>query len=130
MILKIKTKLLKETINELKTNPKAITLYQSKYEEKNTKNVSFITPKIITFFEYLKTNNLLDDNYKENHKKIEEKPIKKMKYKEIMTELTYIYEEDKTTGGAIYKSFEEGHLLELLERLYRLKILFLIPFIN
>lgn len=124
----IKTKILKDAIEELKENPKTITLYKSKYDDKpNTSNESFVTPKLVEVFEYMNKKNMFDKKYVENHEKLVNKDIKKMKYKEVLTELTYLYEEEQKTGGSLYKAFQEGRLLALLERLQKLNVLFVIP---
>ena len=124
----IKTKILKDAIAELKENPKTITLYKSKYDDKpNTSNESFVTPKLVEVFEYMNKKNMFDKKYVENHEKLVNKDIKKMKYKEVLTELTYLYEEEQKTGGSLYKAFQEGRLLALLERLQKLNVLFVIP---
>ncbi len=124
----IKTKIIRDAIEELKENPKTITLYKSKYDDKpNTSNESFVTPKLVEVFDYMNKKNIFDKNYIENHEKLVNKDIKKMKYKEVLTELTYLYEEEKKTGGSLYKAFQEGKLLALLERLQKLNVLFVIP---
>jgi len=124
----IKTKILKDAIEELKENPKTITLYKSKYDDKpNTSNESFVTPKLVEVFEYMNKKNMFDKKYVENHEKLVNKDIKRMRYKEVLTELTYLYEEEQKTGGSLYKAFQEGRLLALLERLQKLNVLFVIP---
>ena len=126
----IRGKILKDAINELKDNPKSITLYKSKYDEKpNTSNESFVTPKLVELFEYMDKKNMFDKKYEENHKKLVDKKITRMTYKQVLTELTYLYEEEKKTGGSLYKAFQEGTLLALLERLYKLNIAVIIPLV-
>ena len=96
---------------------------------KELKSESFETSKLVNFFEYMDKKNMFDKKYEENHKKLVDKKITRMTYKQVLTELTYLYEEEKKTGGSLYKAYKEGTLLALLERLYRLNIVIIIPLV-
>jgi hypothetical protein len=102
----VKGKLIKDVIKEIKECNK----------------VELPTPKLLEMFDYMEKKKMFVSNYEEKHKKNIGKDIKKLTYRDVKTELTYIYEEDKKYGGIIIKACEEGVLIELLERMYRLQL--------
>ena len=111
-------KLLSETINDLKNNPKACTLVGG---EKNTEFIqiekSELGEQLSIFINYMYENDLIDKNYIENDKKIEHKDINNMNYNEIITEITLFIRGERFCSGFWYSKFKDGTLLKLLERL-------------
>ena len=102
----VKGKLIKDVIKEIK----------------DCNKVELPTPKLLEMFDYMEKKKMFVSNYEEKHKKNLGKDIKKLTYRDIRTELTYIYEEDKKHGGIILMAYEEGILIELLERMYKLQL--------
>ena len=116
-------KIIEDTIYDLKNNPEACTLYDGMHTE-NRKTViqeSNLGEKLKTFIRYFGTSDLLDKEYMENEKLIQEKDINNLTYKEIGTILTAIIRGDRFCSGLIYSKVKDGTLLRLLERLKDIK---------
>ena len=112
-----------DTIYDLKNNPEACTLYDGMHTE-NRKTViqeSNLGEKLKTFIRFFGTSDLLDKEYMENEKLIQEKDINELTYKEIGTMLTAIIRGDRFCSGLIYSKVKDGTLLRLLERLKDIK---------
>lgn len=112
-----------DTIYDLKNNPEACTLYDGMHTEdgKIVIQESNLGEKLKTFIRFFGTSDLLDKEYMENEKLIQEKDINELTYKEIGTMLTAIIREDRFCSGLIYSKVKDGTLLRLLERLKDIK---------
>lgn len=112
-----------DTIYDLKNNPEACTLYDGMHTEdrKIVIQESHLGEKLKTFIRYFGTSDLLDKEYMENEKLIQEKDINNLTYKEIGTMLTAIIRGDRFCSGLIYSKVKDGTLLKLLERLKDVK---------
>jgi len=112
-----------DTIYDLKNNPEACTLYDGMHTEdgKIVMQESNLGEKLKTFIRFFGTSDLLDKEYMENEKLIQEKDINILTYKEIGTMLTAIIRGDRFCSGLIYSKVKDGTLLKLLERLKDIK---------
>lgn len=103
--------IIEDTIYDLKNNPKACTFITESNPGEKLKN----------FIRYFGTSDLLDKEYMENEKLIQEKDINNLTYKEIGTMLTAIIRGDRFCSGLIYSKVKDGTLLRLLERFKDIK---------
>lgn len=111
-----------DTIYDLKNNSEACTLTGGmKTEDKKIViPESNIRGKLEIFIRYFGNSDLVDKEYMENTKKIKEKNINELTYKEIGTQLTAIIRGDRFCSGLIYSKVKDGTFLKLLERLIEL----------
>lgn len=118
----INLRILQETIDDLKNNPKAFKLLGGETLKDGAISMPFSEPskQLSEFMKYMYDNDLIDKNYLENHKKIENKDIKDMDYNEIMTSITYFLRGERFCSGFWYSNFKDGTILKLLERLEEL----------
>lgn len=110
-----------ETIYDLKNNPEACTLAGAMKTEdgKITIPESMLGEKLKKFIRYFYDSDLLDKEYLENEKKIIEKDINELTYKEVGTKLTSIIRGDRFCSGLIYSKVKDGTIFKLLERLQK-----------
>lgn len=118
IIMNIDINLLDETINDLKNNPNACTLYGGGQSNDGTYTIpeSHVGEQLSKFMNYLYQNNLMDMQYVENSKKLD-KVIDNYNYDEVLTALTSIIRGDRFVSGHIYSCVKDGTMLKLLERL-------------
>ncbi len=112
-------KILQETIDDLKNNPKACELIGGETSKDGTFSIPSSNPskQLSEFMKYIYDNDLTDKNYLENNKKIEHKDINNMNFNEIMTAITYFLRGERFCSGFWYSNFKDGTILKLLERL-------------
>ena len=115
----IDLKILQETIDDLKNNPKACELIGGETSKDGTFSIPSSNPskQLSEFMKYIYDNDLTDKNYLENNKKIEHKDINNMNFNEIMTAITYFLRGERFCSGFWYSNFKDGTILKLLERL-------------
>ncbi len=112
-------KLLQDTINDLKNNPNSCTTYGGASSVDGTFTIPESNPgeQLRKFINYLGENNLLDMQYVENSKKIQNKRIEDYTYEETLTALTKIIRGDRFVSGQIYGCVKDGTMLKLIEKL-------------
>lgn len=110
--------ILNETIEELRNNPNACTLYGGAQSNDGIFTIpeSNVGEKLQKFFGYLYNNNLMDMQYVENSKNLNGS-IDTYNYNEVLTALTSIIRGDRFVSGHIYSCVKDGTMLKLLERL-------------
>lgn len=115
----IDLKILQETIDDLKNNPKACELIGGETSKDGTFSIPSSNPskQLSEFMKYIYDNDLIDKNYLENNKKIEHKDINNMNFNETMTAITYFLRGERFCSGFWYSNFKDGTILKLLERL-------------
>ena len=115
----IDLKILQETIDDLKNNPKACELIGGETSKDGTFSIPSSNPskQLSEFMKYIYDNDLIDKNYLENNKKIEHKDINNMNFNQIMTAITYFLRGERFCSGFWYSNFKDGTILKLLERL-------------
>ena len=115
----IDLKILQETIDDLKNNPKACELIGGETSKDGTFSIPSSNPskQLSEFMKYIYDNDLIDKNYLENNKKIEHKDINNMNFNEVMTAITYFLRGERFCSGFWYSNFKDGTILKLLERL-------------
>ena len=115
----IDLKILQETIDDLKNNPKACELIGGETSKDGTFSIPSSNPskQLSEFMKYIYDNDLTDKNYLENNKKIEHKDINNMNFNEVMTAITYFLRGERFCSGFWYSNFKDGTILKLLERL-------------
>lgn len=108
-----------DTIYDLKNNSEACTLYEGMKTEDRKLVIyeSNTGEKFKNFIRYFYGSDLPDKEYLENEKKIVEKDINELTYKEVGTKLTSIIRGDRFCSGLIYSKVKDGTFLKLLERL-------------
>ena len=118
----IDTHLLQETIDDLKNNSKSCTTYTGASSMDGTFAIPESNPEeqLRKFIQYVYDNDLIDQNYAENYKKIENKEIDEFTYEEVITGLTRIFRTDRFVSGELYSCVKNGSMLKLVERLYNL----------
>lgn len=111
--------ILQETINDLKNNPNACTLYGGETSQDGVFTIPESKPgeQLTKFIRYFYENELLDQQYPDNYEKIRNKKIADYSYEETLTALTKIIRGDRFVSGQIYGCFKDGSLLEVLEKL-------------
>lgn len=115
----IDLKILQETIDDLKNNPKACELIGGETSKAGTISIPSSNPskQLSEFMKYIYDNDLIDQNYLENNEKIEHKDINNMNFNEVMTAITYFLRGERFCSGFWYSNFKDGTILKLLERL-------------
>lgn len=114
----IVSKIISDTIYDLKNNSNACTLSGGETEDgKIIIPESMLGEKLRNFVRYFYDSDLLDKEYMENEKNIKDKNIDELGYKEIGTMLTAIIRGDRFCSGLIYSKVKDGTILKLLERL-------------
>lgn len=118
----IEPKILQDTIDDLKKNPNACKLSGGEKLEDGTFLMPSSEPgsQLSKFMKYIYDNDLIDKNYLENNKKIENTDIKEMNYNEIITRLTFLLRGERYCSGLWYSNFKDGTILRILERLKEL----------
>ena len=113
-------KLLQDTIEDLKNNPDSCTTYGGA----TALNGSFTIPEsnpgeqLKKFIKYFYDNNLLNQNYLEDHELIKNKDDKDLSFEETLTRLSYIIRGDRFSSGLLKSKVDDGTMLRLVERLY------------
>lgn len=113
-------KLLQETIEDLKNNPEACTTIGGMTSTDGTFTIPESNPgeQLNKFIKYFYDNNLLNQNYLEDHKLIENKEEKDLSFEEALTRLTFIIRGDRFSSGLLKSKVDDGTMLRLVERLY------------
>ena len=116
---KLDLQMLNDTIYDLKNNPNACTLYNGSTSENEEFTISESNPgeQLSKFINYFYENDLLDQMYPENYKKIENKAIDDYTYEETITALTKIIRGDRFISRQIYYCFKDKTLLKVVEKL-------------
>lgn len=107
----IDTKLLQETIDDLKNNPDACSLTEGMISESDPGE------QLGKFIDYLGTNGIFDMDYVNNYEKIKDKNIEDYTTDEVLTALTRIIRSDRFVSGELYSRVKDGTVLKLLEKL-------------
>ena len=117
----IDSRLVKETIEDLKTNPEACTTVGGMAMADGTVVIPESMPgeKLSKFIRYLYDNDLINENYLEDRKKIEDKDISELSVDETLTELTSIIRGDRFCSSLLKAKVDDGTVLKLLENLIK-----------
>lgn len=112
-------KILKDTIDDLKNNPDSCSRVVGAETEDGSFKMFESSPgkQLREFITYFYNNNLIDYNYGENYKKIEDKQVADYSYEDVLTALSAIIRGDRFVSGQIYSCFKDGTLLKLVEKL-------------
>ena len=116
-------KILKNTIEDLKNNPNACTLIGRAHSTKSTVTIEESMPgkQLSEFIDYLYYKDLMDKEYIKNYKEIEDKKIEELTYNEVLTKITWGIRADRFNSGLLYALVKDGTMLNLLERIEKLK---------
>lgn len=119
---KIPSKLLEDTIYDLKNNPNACTLMGGTVSKDGHfyAHTSMPGKQLSEFIDYLYEKDLLDKDYMKNIKVLQNKKIKDMTYDEVITAITSIIRGDRFCSRLLYTNFKDGTILKLLKRLNKL----------
>ena len=122
---KISSRILGDTIYDLKNNPNACTLVGGTVSSDKHYIMPSSMPgkQLSEFIDYIYEKDLIDKNYMKNSEIIKNKKIKDMTYDEVITQITFILRGERFCGGLLYSNFKDGTMLKLLERLNELYIL-------
>ncbi len=113
-------KILQDTIDDLKNNPNACTTIGGMTSTDGTFTIPESNPsdQLIKFISYFYDNNLLNQNYLEDHKLIENKKDEDLSLDEVLTRLSFIIRGDRFSSGLLKTKVDDGTMLRLIERLY------------
>lgn len=106
----IDNELLKEVINDVNNNPNSCMLDEW--------GRTVISDTLSKLFNYLYNNNLIDINYLNNDKLLDNKKISDYTLENIYTKLTFILRWEKFNPGLIYYCYKSGDLLKYLIKIY------------
>ncbi len=116
---KLNYNILLDTINDLKNNPNACTTYAGA----TASDGSFYIPEskpgeqLQKFIKFFYENELIDKEYVENSKKLQNKQLDEYTFEEVLTKITEIIRGDRFSSGYLYSNVKNGTMLKLIERL-------------